>query len=498
MIITSLLFAASGAAHAFPAHDNPHRAGNTAPDDAAVVIGIEDYFALPDVPFAERDAQAVSDLLVYTLGVPGDRVEQMGKDASKERILAAVGRARERAGSQGTVWLYFAGHGAASPVDGERMLLGVDTMADAASFEARSVRLDELEAATKGAARVVLIADACYAGAGRDGGELLPGKRFAVPTYATQPSGSWIEWNAAQPNELSGPLDAARHGAFTWAVVGALRGWADGQLDGARDGVITFDEADLYVQEVLRGMDVRDQRPALVVSDRAQVAVRLSDGKAEARPDTAALKAQAATVAAATPAPPEIAPAVPMAQPVVWREVKCKPMREPLASLPPTHIAAEPGVDPRATWSCKGGSIYVNRFPPVPGRTAMQAMVTNLATDRSAIPQKAPIKVEVVVGKGYGDESSIDVNDPTTWPAIPLQTPRGELVARLAPFERKLPMYSVPAPLMVVEDDRQPGALLVCRRVAGNLTPWGPLVDHCTEVLEGALESDTPELGAVR
>ena len=45
-----------------------------APDDAAVVIGIEDYAFLPDVPFAERDAQAVSDLLVYTIGVPADRV----------------------------------------------------------------------------------------------------------------------------------------------------------------------------------------------------------------------------------------------------------------------------------------------------------------------------------------------------------------------------------------------------------------------------------------
>ena len=118
-----LLLSLSSMAHGFPAHDTPHRVGADAPADAAVVVGIEDYFALPDVPFATRDATAVSDLLIYTIGVPTARVSVLTKQASKERIEASIRDAAAQVGDGGTLWVYFAGHGAASPTTGERLLL---------------------------------------------------------------------------------------------------------------------------------------------------------------------------------------------------------------------------------------------------------------------------------------------------------------------------------------------------------------------------------------
>jgi len=297
---------------AMPTHDAPLRVGQPSPDDVAVVVGIEDYAFLPDVPYAERDARAFHDLLVYTLGVPTDRVQLLDTNASKERIEAAIEEAAERVGSDGTLWVYFAGHGAASPSTGERVLLGIDTMADAQSFDVRSLPVARIEDLAPRGARTVLVVDACYAGAGRAGGELLPGQRFAVPTYANPAASTFVEWTAAQPNELSGPLEPAKHGAFTWAVVGALRGWADGQLTGEADGTITFDEADLYVQEVLRSVDVRDQRPALRVTDRRAVLATLPLDKLEARPEAAALRGEVQGGVASAPVAPM--PAVP--QPV--------------------------------------------------------------------------------------------------------------------------------------------------------------------------------------
>jgi len=247
----------------------PSPTGAHAAADAAVIVGIEDYAFLPDVPYAKRDAQAFADFLLYTRGIPSSHIARVAT-ANREKILHAAHTAAEQAGAEGTVWLYFAGHGGASPTTGERMLMGIDVQPDLDTFAARSVGLAELQDVVTGAgASAVFVLDTCYTGQGRSGGELLAGKRFAVPAYAAAARPEVVEWSAASANQFSGPLPAARHGAFTYAVLGALRGWADGQLDGRRDGRITAEEARLYVEEALRSLQVRDQVPVLTgPSDR--------------------------------------------------------------------------------------------------------------------------------------------------------------------------------------------------------------------------------------
>jgi hypothetical protein len=297
-----------GLASELPDLDAPLKSGGTAPHDSAVVVGLEDYYELPDVPYAERDAAAFRDWLIYTRGVPSDRVAVVPK-ANREKLLAAARDAGARTGADGTVWVYFAGHGGASPETGERMLMGVDVQPDLETLTARSVPVAELRTAvTAGGGRAVLVLDTCYTGRGRAGDELLPGKRFAVPASALAPEPRVVEWTAAGPNQFSGPLEAARHGAFTWAVLGALRGWADGQLDGARDGTVTAEEARLYVEETLRTLGVRDQVPALEVEGARDWALA-AHPRGEPAPD---LRAAVTTPAAA---PPPVAPVAPVAPP---------------------------------------------------------------------------------------------------------------------------------------------------------------------------------------
>jgi hypothetical protein len=255
---------ALSAAFALPDLSTPLKTGNRTPADAAVVVGIEDYFVLPEVPHARSDAAIVRDLLVYTVGVPSDRVRVLDGQPAKEQIMQAVNDAAKLAGPDGTVWFYFAGHGAASPSSGERMLLGADVQADLAVFDARSLRVEDIRnAASSHGGKAVLWVDACYTGRGRSGVDLVPGKRFAVPTYATAAKPQVLEWTAAGAGEWSGPIDEVQHGAFTYLSVGALRGWADGQLTGTRDGVVTVEEAKLYVEEGLRTLQIVDQHPEM-------------------------------------------------------------------------------------------------------------------------------------------------------------------------------------------------------------------------------------------
>ncbi len=273
----------------WPDVDTAIRTGAQAPADAALVIGNEDYAFLPDVPYARADAVAFYQWLVYSRGVPTASAALLDGRASREMIEQAAAGAVKKVGRGGTLWVYFSGHGAASPTDGSRLLLGDDARSEMSGFESRSVRVDALRKMAEDAGvRAVFLLDTCYSGAGRNGETLLAGRRIAVPAWALEPPEAQIlEWSAAGPDQLSGPITGARHGAFTWFVLGSLRGWADGAVDGQRDGTVTAAEADAYVRQGLSSLGITDQTPVMVAADPA--AWQLGSG-GEKGPDLAKLR----------------------------------------------------------------------------------------------------------------------------------------------------------------------------------------------------------------
>ncbi|MBT3220347.1 MAG: hypothetical protein HN348_14775 [Proteobacteria bacterium] len=244
-----------------PSLSVPLKTGVVAPVDAAVVVGLEDYAFVPDVPYAQADAELFAALLVQTVGVPEERVQVL-TNGGREQIIGAVEEAADLA-RDGTLWVYFAGHGAADPSTGERMLLGDDVKQDPSVFAKRGLKVSVLESLAK--RRLILVLDTCYAGTGRSGESLVAGTRFLVPDYAQPPTKGVLEWTAAGPSELSTPFEAVGHGAFTWFAVGALRGWADGELDGNRNKEVTAREAEVYVARMLRALD-QGQHPSLNAS----------------------------------------------------------------------------------------------------------------------------------------------------------------------------------------------------------------------------------------
>ena len=279
-----------GAASAWPSVDDPLKTGQKSPADAAVVVGNEDYAFLPDVPYARADAVAVYQWLVYGRGVPTESASLLDGRASREMILQATEAAIKRVGPGGTLWFYFSGHGAASPQDSSRLLLGDDARSEMTGFESRAVRVAELRAMAEAAKiRAVFILDTCYSGTGRGGETLLAGRRIAVPAWALEPPEAQIvEWSAAGPDQLSGPIPAARHGAFTWFVLGSMRGWADGAVDGQRDGTVTAAEADAYVRRGLSSVGIVDQAPIMVAANPGSW--QFSTSVSEAGPDLAKLR----------------------------------------------------------------------------------------------------------------------------------------------------------------------------------------------------------------
>ncbi len=288
-----------------PDVNQPLRTGVKSPNDAAVVVSIEKYPLLDEqygVPYASRDGDGFEHFLTYTRGVPMANLHRLqDRSATADQIKDAFHTALTEA-KGGTIWFYFAGHGAASPEDRDQLILGADVPMNERLMAGHAVALKALQekVAQSEVERAIFVIDAC---------NVAFGNRFAAPVSLSLQSNPKpiILWSAASEGEKSGPLTKAKHGAFTYAALGAVRGWADGELNGHKDGIVTTDEASAFVKRFLKEQGVRDQNPQLL-SDKDE---QLSSEVRELSPVAGAISTSTTTETSLTPKPTPPASATP-------------------------------------------------------------------------------------------------------------------------------------------------------------------------------------------
>jgi hypothetical protein len=229
-----------------PSVDTPAPVGESATRDAALIIGNEAYQALPQVIYADKDARAFLQWLQDSRGLSKYRIKH-AENLSSSDLSREVARIAGRVRSRGTLWIYFAGHGLSVGEAGERALLGVDASPiDPASSAVLIEDIVQQVLKKKRAWRVVVIVDAGFGNIGRDGLELVPGRVPPEPETLGAREGVII-WTADEALGGAPAWPESQHGLFTWLTLGALRGWADGALGDARDGRVTLDEAQTWV-----------------------------------------------------------------------------------------------------------------------------------------------------------------------------------------------------------------------------------------------------------
>ncbi len=257
-----------GTERIWPDVDRWEESGQRAPQDAAVVVGNESYPLMGiDVPFASRDADAFARFLVRGRGVPSEQIHPL-IGADPHEVREAVQLAASQVGEDGVFWFYFAGHGVAHPNTGRRMLLG-DTAKGVDRLDDHAVGVDQITAWI-GGGQAILVIDACYTGISRTGVPLTD-DRSLVPDFALPEHRDQVEWTAASKGQQARPLHETRHGAFTYFVLGALRGWADGFEQKRRDNKVTLGEAHAYVRQALVDVGVRGQTPMLLAEGMERV-----------------------------------------------------------------------------------------------------------------------------------------------------------------------------------------------------------------------------------
>jgi hypothetical protein len=224
-----------------------YETGSSATADAAAVLFVEDYLRLPDVDGASRDAALMADTFRNSVGIPASAVK-LTSTGNRSRMRSTVQSAAKKVKKNGTLWVYFSGHGLVR--NGEWVLLGKDTVRDGSTATRDGIKLKEIVDWSKRStiSRVVVILDASFGGYHRDGSRVISPPPPRPPRFQTPNDDRVVVWMADAKARTAPHYRAADHGMFSYLVAGALRGWADGALGGSPDGLLSLGELQRFVR----------------------------------------------------------------------------------------------------------------------------------------------------------------------------------------------------------------------------------------------------------
>lgn len=310
--------------------------------DAAVLIGVEEYWALPPVQGASANIDAWERFLRRARNVSSTRIWRLSqKDVTREMVEDALKRAAQEVQRGGTLYVVFVGHGASAPIAGGRpgemdghLLLG-NVGKSLKSFSEQGFPVSHIAKHTQAAAgkgaQVVAVLDACFTGKSQ-AGELLPGQQFAVLSTLAAPKAVTL-LTAASKDDITGPLPGhpQMRPAFSYLVLGAMLGW--GQTGQA--GEVSAEDAVNFAADVMLEAG-RSERPGLSGQN-----VRLSSGPWLKTPQYAQwLRTPAGVVMHPPAAQPTVSPVQP--PPAAQRPVAQQPVAQQTAQTQRGSDAEDP------------------------------------------------------------------------------------------------------------------------------------------------------------
>lgn len=252
-----------------PLSDAPVVGGAT---DVALVVSVEDYAVLPDVPGADQVGGAWHRWLADERGLGPDRARWLrGAEASPHAALEAIRALAPQVGAEGTFWFVFVGHGGVltaldatwvSTTAGPALLVSPDVVPGEPAWGSDALSLHAL-VRELGAApgRQVVVLDAGFTRQDRAGLH-LDRRAAIVPAEAPKVPPTMVLLQAASQREVAGALpgSAPELPAFASLALGAL--WGRGDADG--DHVVTAEEVVRYARGALAAtLRGRTQTPSL-------------------------------------------------------------------------------------------------------------------------------------------------------------------------------------------------------------------------------------------
>lgn len=236
----------------------------------AIVIGIEQYREkLPKADFADRDAKLVSEYLIKVMGYPEENViVRLNEKAARTDLEKYLENwLPNNVEKDGSVFIYYSGHGAPNPKTGDAYLVPYDgdpTFVETTSYPVKRLyaALDKLPAKD-----ITIVLDSCFSGAG---GRSVIAKGIRPMVISVEnpvlASGKTVVLAASSGDQVSSTYEEKGHGLLTYYFLKGLQG--EGDVN--KDGMITMSELFEYVkprvQKVARKQYNNEQTPQLLAS----------------------------------------------------------------------------------------------------------------------------------------------------------------------------------------------------------------------------------------
>ncbi|MCM2305583.1 MAG: caspase family protein [Elusimicrobia bacterium] len=241
--------------------DAPARRGAARPDDFALLIGIEEYQSLPKADYGTRDARTMR-LHLEALGfAPRNIISLEGSQATGNKLKSYLEEWLPlNVKAESTLFVYYSGHGAPDPKNGDAYLVPWDGDASFLKSTAYPLKKFYADLTKTKAKRVIVALDACFSGAGGRS-VLMQGARPLVAKVddGVPASDRLTVLAAASGEEITGTLNEQGHGMFTYFL---LKGLSEGKTTARQ----LHDFLSPRVQDEARRQN-RQQTPALLGQD---------------------------------------------------------------------------------------------------------------------------------------------------------------------------------------------------------------------------------------
>jgi tetratricopeptide (TPR) repeat protein len=233
----------------------------------AIVIGIESYRQkLPKADFAAQDAKTVTEYLTKVMGYPEENVVTLLNEHATNVDFAKYFEKwlPNNAEKDGSVFIYYSGHGAPNPKTGDAYLVPYD--GDPSFIDETGYPLKRLyDSLGKLQAKEIIVAlDSCFSGAGGRS-VIAKGSRPLVMTMEKSaiPSNTAV-LSAASGEQISSTYEEKGHGLFTYFMLKGLKGEGDTNGDGKVEIGELFEYLKPQVERIARKTYNNEQLPQLI------------------------------------------------------------------------------------------------------------------------------------------------------------------------------------------------------------------------------------------
>lgn len=229
-----------------------------------LIIANENYKDLQKVNFALSDAETFKDYCIKTLGIPQKQIFYL-TDATYGEMGKAFGKLEyvlnDFEGKRAIV--YYCGHGTNDESTGKAYIVPVDGDAKGSALSYSMEDIYKSLSLTK-AVSITYFLDACFSGAGRDGGMLVAARGTARAPKKDVIGGNTIVFSATSNDETAMAYDEKNHGLFTYYLLKALQD---------SKGDITYENLYNYISEKVKNaaflINEKPQHPMVATSPSA-------------------------------------------------------------------------------------------------------------------------------------------------------------------------------------------------------------------------------------